>query len=1175
MGGVDEGSLWVLAAALDVEKRLEAERQRLQDVWQATSLADPSLGTSIRKANSLRMLSRVARRLKAESESVTDSIRLASALLNAPKNGHSEIAELAKSTEAIENADAAIEGLDEALARRLSGDPRLVGAAVRWLTKHAKIRIVRISDPHGEAEPAKPEKKKKGKKKPNAEEQSDAPETLVGDAPVADVAAAAQVPEPAVTSEPAVTLEPAVTPKPAVTAESAAPTETRASVDADPRAEQPGTEPAVAHSGDAEPAASETSTSETSASETSASETSASETSASEASTGEVAPPASPAREKVKPLVAAPAAMPGSPKAELPKPEPESPKKPKKLSPRQRRRKWLVSVLKNLSGKTVDASKLSAFQIVMLARALRSSVAECEFRYDATKLVSELQHAAGSIHNSFAGQLQQVVLQHEALIREAAEAAWWEDLQERASARLVSLSADQLRHQVNRGGIDAKRVLAIDAVGPKTAAATIVQSDGRVLHTEDLPCGLGKGPRAAAVARMGELIHHHHVDLIVVSNGPARRGVMIALADLVAQSPEGSIRYTLAERSGGDAYAGGSLGDAEMRSTPRRFRAAAWLAFSVLQPAQALAKVEPLKLRLNAFAKELSENALSSALEDILISGASRGGVDVNSTPVSWLARLPGMSADTAKAIDEHRRGKLFKSRMEIDEGGFFESHAQRQVLPFLRVFHSEEKLDGTLIHPDDYGLATRLAKVLEIEMPPEAPPGYELPDYTVPDATAKDVELVDSTPPPEKPAVEDFTQSAVDSADFKLGEAAVTESTPTEMTTEDSPTDEVASEDSDATPGVAENTVAENTGGGDADVAGEETQVAAESAEAAVESAEVAADSTQVATDTDANSDASEATPTTAESAPSGASETTDPPESTIVRRPLPDPAKVDKCVKEWQVGGRRAHQIVHWLCDPFGDGDVSAEPAATMNRIASLTNLKPGDPVVGVVVGMMPFGVFVELAPDCSGLVHISRVSDSYVEDLHEVVSVGDIVSAWVTGIDDKHRRVSLSLISPAREAELENQRAERRSEGRGRGGPGRGGPGRDHSGRGRGRGRDQGGRQQGGHNARQPAARGGNAAGSGAPAGRGGPNRGGESARGGGGPGRGKDQRAGGRGRDQRSGGGRDTRGGGRGRDSRGRKSRAPESYRVESKVEVKPLTEAMQSGAEPLRSFGDLA
>ena len=61
-------------------------------------------------------------------------------------------------------------------------------------------------------------------------------------------------------------------------------------------------------------------------------------------------------------------------------------------------------------------------------------------------------------------------------------------------------------------------------------------------------------------------------------------------------------------------------------------------------------------------------------------------------------------------------------------------------------------------------------------------------------------------------------------------------------------------------------------------------------------------------------------------------------------------------------------------------------------------MKELSPGDQVIGVVVGVMPFGVFVELAPDCSGLIHVSRVSDSFVEDLHEAVQVGDVVGKGV---------------------------------------------------------------------------------------------------------------------------------------------------------------------------------
>ena len=295
---------------------------------------------------------------------------------------------------------------------------------------------------------------------------------------------------------------------------------------------------------------------------------------------------------------------------------------------------------------------------------------------------------------------------------------------------------------------------------------------------------------------------------------------------------------------------------------------------------------------------------------------------------------------------------------------------------------------------------------------------------------------------------------------------------------------------------------------------------------------AEAASEET-AATET-GNADASASAP--AEQAAATSAPVADLPEP--IKRPLPEKAKIEKCIKEWQIGARRAHQLVHWLCDPFGDSDATGNPPAVLSSMPSSKGLKQGDKVIGVVVGVMPFGVFLELAPDCSGLIHVSKISDSYVEDLHEAIQVGDVVTAWVTGIDEKRKRVALSAVSPQREAEIEAARSARHDRPRGRpqrgGGPPRGG-----------QSRGRGDRQQS-----QRAARGGDARG-GKPTGKGG--------------GRGKDQGRGGRPRD----------GGGRSRDNRGKgRERKPESYRVVSKKEAKPITDAMQKGEEPLRSFGDL-
>lgn len=1105
LGGIDEASLWALSAAIRNEQDIATRKEKLHLAWKQTPLVDPAIGHAIENAGSVRVLARLARRLKGESSTApSDSVRLAVRVLNPKKDDGEDFAEIAGKVESISDAAAAVAGLDDSLAQRLPDDPRIVAAAVRWLAKHAQIKIAKIHDPHLEANSQKNQKQaaelvksEPGKSEPAKSESPTATAAETVAETIATDSAKAADSSPGVlnaSAEEASVDGSETATEPTAEATEAAATESTAVEPVSPEAVS--AEPAEKVTADSPDAAvTEAVKPETGSSSDSPADSSAvpAETPAADPSAGETKP------AETKPAESKPAAK----KEKKAAKKSEVKKAPKKVSPRQRRRRWLVSVLKPLQGKKFSGDKLSAFQIVMLGRALRSQVAICQFEYDAAKLVAELQRTAVGFNRVAEEKLKEVVLQNEALIRDAAEAAWWDDLQERASARLVAVTADTLRSHVNRGAVDAKVVLSIDAVGPRTAATTIVSADGRLLHCEDLPCQLSTAQRSAAVARMGELIHSHHVDLIVISNGPARRSMMVAVGDLIKQSPEKSVRWTLAERGGADAYSSSSVADQEMRSTPRRFRSAAWLAMSVLQPAQAMAKVDPLKLRLSSFQRELSEEALAPVLENIMVSGASRGGVDVNSAPQSWLARLPGMTDVTAAAIDTARRKELFQSREAILElEGWTSESEGRQALPFLRVFGSEETLDGTLIHPGDYAIARKLATTLKIDLPPASPPGYETPDYSSASSTAAaEVRPMEVVQKDEKPVVEEFTASGEKSPEFSINDDAkepVADAA-------DSPASEPVAEEPPTEAGDAEPK--------DADA----SQAAASEGTVNDEPATEVAATEETATET---ADAQ------VESSPAAAEVTHDP-----IKHPLPEKAAVDKCIKEWQIGAQRTYQIVHWLCDPFGDSDVSGTPPAVLTKVPSMKDLKKGDQVIGVVVGVMPFGVFVELAPDCSGLVHVSRVSDSFVEDLHEAVQVGDVVTAWVTGIDEKKRRVGLSALSPEREAELEQARRNQRSGGRGQGGGNRGG-------------QNRGSQSRGSQNRSAPNRGGG-------PGGRGGVGRSGKPGGGG-----------------NRGGQGRDSRGG------RGREKRV-ESYRVVSKKEEKPLTEKMAKGEEPMRSFGDLA
>ena len=96
---------------------------------------------------------------------------------------------------------------------------------------------------------------------------------------------------------------------------------------------------------------------------------------------------------------------------------------------------------------------------------------------------------------------------------------------------------------------------------------------------------------------------------------------------------------------------------------------------------------------------------------------------------------------------------------------------------------------------------------------------------------------------------------------------------------------------------------------------------------------------------------------------------------------------------------------------------------------------NLEVGSIVTGKVTGIAKFGAFVTIAPNVSGLVHISEVANTYIANVEEHLSVGQEVTVKVISID-QNKRINLS-IKQALPPE-ENPRPAKPSRPRGEGAP-----------------------------------------------------------------------------------------------------------------------------------------
>ena len=115
-------------------------------------------------------------------------------------------------------------------------------------------------------------------------------------------------------------------------------------------------------------------------------------------------------------------------------------------------------------------------------------------------------------------------------------------------------------------------------------------------------------------------------------------------------------------------------------------------------------------------------------------------------------------------------------------------------------------------------------------------------------------------------------------------------------------------------------------------------------------------------------------------------------------------------------QIGEATLADIVSSLEKPGRDFRDTMPMPLLRSDTLHLEDLKPGMQLQGTVRNVVDFGVFVDIGVKQDGLVHISKLSDSYVANPRDVVAVGDIVDVWVDSVDEKRGRIQLSMVAPA---------------------------------------------------------------------------------------------------------------------------------------------------------------
>ena len=119
-----------------------------------------------------------------------------------------------------------------------------------------------------------------------------------------------------------------------------------------------------------------------------------------------------------------------------------------------------------------------------------------------------------------------------------------------------------------------------------------------------------------------------------------------------------------------------------------------------------------------------------------------------------------------------------------------------------------------------------------------------------------------------------------------------------------------------------------------------------------------------------------------------------------------------VAEIAEKLEIGEMTLTDIIDELSKPGRDPREDMPKPVLRSDVLKFEDLKEGMVLTGTVRNVIDFGAFVDIGVKYDGLVHISEMSDSYIKNPSDLISVGDIVKVKVIKIDQERKKVGLSM-------------------------------------------------------------------------------------------------------------------------------------------------------------------
>ena len=352
-------------------------------------------------------------------------------------------------------------------------------------------------------------------------------------------------------------------------------------------------------------------------------------------------------------------------------------------------------------------AQIKPHRVLAINRGEREEVLEITIDVDENTAVEILQKKY-VIHNDYHKNAVEDGLKRllsQAVIREIRG-----DLSDAADDHGISVFSQNLKNLLMQQPIKGTRIMGIDP-GIRTGTKCAFLNDtGKYLG--NVVIYNHKIEEAKKLILEG--VKKFDIEVIAVGNGTGSREVQEIVSSVISENGL-EVLYTVVDEDGASVYSASDTAREEFPELDLTIRGAISIGRRLQDPLAELVKIDPKSIGVGLYQHDVNQRKLSETLDEVVSSVVNNVGVNLNTASVSLLKYVSGINSSLARKIVKYReeKGKI-KNREELITVPGMGPKSFEQAAGFLKIPESNEILDNTWVHPENYAVARNIREKLQ-----------------------------------------------------------------------------------------------------------------------------------------------------------------------------------------------------------------------------------------------------------------------------------------------------------------------------------------------------------------------------------------------------------------------------------------------------------------------------